>query len=287
MKRRIVFIISCCVFVLDKIESACLFCVGRRQSGVCVVLMYHDVPHDQRERFARQMDVALQVATPLPADSNASLEPGRKYFAVTFDDGLSSVAENAVPELESRRIPAAVFVVTGRFGEVPGWATDASGDGWAYTGRSGDRMLTPAQVRSLSGRVLIGSHSMTHPRFAELDEEQTRFELEASRRELSELLGADVDLFSFPYGTAPNEAVSRCRDAGYQRVFTNLPHCAFADPDEFVSGRVAVDPRDRPFEFHLKVSGAYRWLPSAFALKRRWRGVIRRAGPLAPARKEL
>ncbi len=40
-------------------------------------------------------------------------------------------------------------------------------------------------------------------------------------------------------------------------------------------GRVRVDPTDWPLEFHLKLMGAYRWLPMAIALKRRLLATVR------------
>jgi hypothetical protein len=48
-----------------------------------------------------------------------------------------------------------------------------------------------------------------------------------------------------------------------------LPVLAFLEPKEFVTGRVGVSPTDWPMEFRLKLAGAYRWLPYAFAWKRR------------------
>lgn len=75
-------------------------------------------------------------------------------------------------------------------------------------------------------------------------------------------------MFSFPYGSF-NEALVNCAmEAGYERVFTVLPDLAFSDPAEFVTPRVRVDPTDWDLEFRLKVLGAYRWLPIAFAIKR-------------------
>lgn len=268
MKRWIVFIVSCCVFVLDRIRTLCLVVMGRRPRGTCVVLMYHGVSSDQRSRFARQMDLALAMARPLAADSRAPLETGRKHFAVTFDDGLSNVVENALPELEARGIPATMFVATGGLGEPPTWTSYETGKSWARSGRSGDTMLTREQVRELSGRVLIGSHTVEHPRLSDIDAERARFELETSRQELREITRDDVTLLSFPYGAFSNEVLTICKEAGYERVFSNLPVCAFAEPGEFLSGRVAADPTDSMFEFRMKVSGAYRWLPTAFAVKR-------------------
>jgi hypothetical protein len=39
----------------------------------------------------------------------------------------------------------------------------------------------------------------------------------------------------------------------------------------FKRGRVAVEPDDTLWEFILKTLGAYRWMPAASALKKRFR----------------
>ena len=99
---------------------------------------------------------------------------------------------------------------------------------------------------------------------------QARVELHASRQKLGTIFGRDITLFSFPYGATSERLVDLCREAGYQRVFTISPSLALVDPQEFVSGRVVVDPTDWPLEFHLKLLGAYRWLPRVFAWKRKF-----------------
>ncbi|HEV2395325.1 MAG TPA: hypothetical protein VGS27_00100, partial [Candidatus Sulfotelmatobacter sp.] len=71
-----------------------------------------------------------------------------------------------------------------------------------------------------------------------------------------------------------------CRATGYRRVFTILPRLAFSSPQEFATGRVAVDPTDWPLEFRLKLLGAYQWLPYGISAKRKlasWTGACRAA----------
>ena len=82
-------------------------------------------------------------------------------------------------------------------------------------------------------------------------------------------MSREIRLFSFPYGAENDRLVDLCREAGYERVFTILPRLALLDPQEYVTGRVVVDPTDWPLEFRLKLLGAYRWLPRAFAWKRK------------------
>jgi hypothetical protein len=83
------------------------------------------------------------------------------------------------------------------------------------------------------------------------------------------MLNRDVKLFSSPYGEFNDRVIEGCREAGYLRVFTTVPYLAFSESQEFVTGRVGAAPTDWPIEFRLKLAGAYRWVPYAYALKRR------------------
>lgn len=77
---------------------------------------------------------------------------------------------------------------------------------------------------------------------------------------LEEILGEPVRLFSFPHGKCNRDSIRLAKEAGYDRVFTIEPVFAFAEPQEFVTGRVSVSLDDWPWEFRLKVLGAYRWM---------------------------
>ena len=66
-----------------------------------------------------------------------------------------------------------------------------------------------------------------------------------------------------------------CKEAGYERVFTISPDIGLSHAEEYVTGRVVVEPSDGPLEFRLKLHGAYQWLHMAYilrsAIKRRLR----------------
>lgn len=232
--------------------------IGKPISGQCVVLYYHAIPFDQRKQFARQMDTLLRRAKAIPADRMTPLLAGERYVAVTFDDAFESVLHNAVPELEKRKIPATIFVIAGLLGQAPGW------EGYS------ERTMTLDQLEQLpADLVTIGSHTMTHPALPALSEQEVRTELSESRARLEEVLHRRINLFSFPFGAFEEKMIEWCREAGYERIFTTLPHLAFSNPQEFLTGRVSADPDDWMLEFNLKLFGAYRWLPWAFSLKRR------------------
>jgi peptidoglycan/xylan/chitin deacetylase (PgdA/CDA1 family) len=227
---------------------------SRHAPAFATVIYYHNVKNEDRSRFRWQMEHLLAYTQPVRADHNAPLIRGKQYSAVTFDDGFRGVLENAIPELERLKIPATIFAIADRLGTTVPWERT-------------DSCAAIDELKRLSGNYfIIGSHSLTHPLLTALDVTAAQDEIRESRIELERKLGLQIRLFCFPYG-AHNERLARyCKEVGYQRVFTCVPRAAFSDPEEFVTGRVMIDPTDWPLEFHLKIVGAYRWI----SLLKRW-----------------
>ncbi|NJC88102.1 MAG: hypothetical protein FIB02_06145 [Desulfuromonas sp.] len=96
------------------------------------------------------------------------------------------------------------------------------------TARATHRTLTPAELRELSASplVTIGAHGVTHTPLALLPEAEQRREITQSRRELEELLGREVTVFSYPFGGWRQfDGTTRrlCREAGFRRAVTTFP----------------------------------------------------------------
>ena len=255
------------VFVsLCAVDNALRDLFGVRKKGYCVVLYYHAVATKHRTLFSRQMDVLLRLTTPISANSVAIPQPGERFAVITFDDGLESVVENALPELEVRQIPSAVFIVTQSLGRAPIWM-NVSADSVNVP-----RVMSREQLLNVDkSLVTIGSHSLTHPNLTRVGIAEATRQISDSRTVLRKMLGREVSLFSFPYGAFNEDLIKCCREAGYERVFTSLPILALTNSGEFALGRISVEPTDWALEFRLKLLGAYRWLPGAVALKRRLR----------------
>jgi peptidoglycan/xylan/chitin deacetylase (PgdA/CDA1 family) len=244
---------------------------GKKPAADGVILYYHAIPAEQRHLFARQMDVLVHLTKPTKLDSELFPDSETRYSAVTFDDGFVNVLENALPELEKRKIPATIFVVTDRMGDYPDWYPESA----QYERHQ--KIASAEQLRQLpTDLITIGSHTMRHPMLTTLNEEGARQELYQSRMKLEALLDRKVTLFSFPFGDFNPRLIEWCREAGYKRVFTSLPVAAFREPASFAMGRVPVNPTDSLLEFRMKVLGAYRWLPHAIVLKRRVLSPLRR-----------
>ena len=159
--------------------------------------------------------------------------------AITFDDGFESFLETALPELRKRNIAATLFVVAGKLGCYPEW------DEYIEDPLFKEPLMTREQLARIPADLItIGSHTMTHPFLTRVQEADARRELRESRKELENMLGRRIALFSFPHGDFNGKLVEWCRESGYEHVFTILPEPAFCESDHYVIGRVGVNLTD-------------------------------------------
>ncbi len=165
-------------------------------------------------------------------------------FAVTFDDGFTSMARLACPILLEMHIPATLYIVVGGIGKTNVWDQ-----------REGDRaetMCTAAEVRELAELGFeIGSHSMTHPRLTRLSDAEVRSEIVDSKQALEDLLGRAVHSFSYPYGDQDARVRRMVAEAGYaSRDGDHVVH-RFCD-----HGCAGDTPREYALEHHRPGIGA-------------------------------
>jgi peptidoglycan/xylan/chitin deacetylase (PgdA/CDA1 family) len=150
---------------------------------------------------------------------------------ITFDDGY---ADNlaAFDELQKRGMRATWFVVSGSIGKAPAWPAK---------GRPEGRLLDCVELREMNAAGMeIGSHTVSHVRLTELDQDRRRFELECSRRQIEDALGCEIRSFAYPYGTWDETCVSAVRDAGYHGACTTQTGWAMRDGNPFLLRRLTV-----------------------------------------------
>jgi peptidoglycan/xylan/chitin deacetylase (PgdA/CDA1 family) len=256
LKRVVKLSISFVVLAIDQFRKVLLAALGKKRPGTCMVLYYHVVKPEEWERFARQMDILLAVARPISIENPPELEPGVHYAAVTFDDGFRETIEIVLPELKKKNIPVTVFVPTGCLGSEPPWISDRSSHHY------GGAILAEDEIRKIDAGPLVsfGSHCVTHRPLPTLSDVEARDEIFRSKSDLEATLDQQVGMLSLPHGAFGQRHVDWAKQAGYSRAFSITPVLAFSDRDEFVIGRVRVDPTDWSAEFRLKLLGAYRWL---------------------------
>ncbi len=129
----------------------------------------------------------------------------RGLVGITFDDGYASLMEAALPALLRHDFTATMFIVSGLLGGTNEWDPPPV---WP--------LMSAEQVRELAAAGMeIGSHTVTHLRLAGADADQVKAEVSDSKASLSDLIGAPIRGFAYPYGSMDTAAQQAARDAGY------------------------------------------------------------------------
>lgn len=267
ISRILKLLISIFFYAIYKSYFAIGSLLGRKISPTLVVITYHPVKTADAARFEKQMSMLLNAGRPISLNGNLSSLSCGCNIAVTFDDAYQSVLQNALPVLQAKNIPATIFVPTGCLGEKPAWIRDS---GHAYVNET---VVTAEQLKALSADLTtIGSHTVSHINLNHSDEDTVRREIADSKNTLELLLHKEVTLFAAPYATLNEKHAELFRQAGYQRVFLNIPTFPATKTDLYILGRTSVEPTDWLVEYRLKLLGAYQWLPLAINLKKKLLG---------------
>lgn len=268
MKRHIKIVVSACVFAASAIGGAIQRLFAPAAQPHLTILYYHGVPKASMANFQRQMAMLARRARVVAADwdgGGLEDEPAhrRPTVAITFDDAFDSVIDNAVPVLAAHGFHCTIFAPSGWLGRHPSWSIDTAID-------STERVADAPRLSNVScDSIAIGSHSVTHPRLSAIALDAARHEIEQSMQDLTAITGRHVRSFAFPYGDHNESVIELCRSAGYTQVYTIKPIPVVPGSGALVRGRVAVDPDDGPLEFLLKLTGSYRWMTIASAIKRK------------------
>jgi len=178
-----------------------------------VVLLYHGILQDQFAAFARQIDYLQKYYDFIDIDTFEAILAGRKKYKktqllLTFDDGFKSNRQVCDEILAPRGIRAVLFVlpdlITAEYDKV----LDIINDG-IFAGQKKFLKL-PAEFIPLNkidiehliamGHI-IGSHSKSHARLAELStEKQRRGEIIDSANLLEKMFNITVQHFAYPFG---------------------------------------------------------------------------------------
>jgi peptidoglycan/xylan/chitin deacetylase (PgdA/CDA1 family) len=125
----------------------------------------------------------------------------------------------------------------------------------------GDLMMTWDQVRSTvkSGHI-VGSHTMTHPNMAYVDDSDAERELRISKQRLEAELKQSVSHFSYPCpAKSPHwtqRTVDQSRSCGYQTAVTTIPGIVRRTDDPLSLRRVRPSKTVNGLRWNLEVAFA-------------------------------
>lgn len=181
------------------------------------IITYHSIDDSgsvistDARTFERHLDwLAREGVAVVPVEQLLALPDTTRAAALTFDDGIASVAEAAAPALGRRGWTGTVFIVSGHVGRDNQWPSLGR--------RQAPRlpMLTWAQVEALmAAGWTIGAHTRTHPDLPACRDDEIRSEILGSTEDLEEATGVRPRWFAYPYGTRDPRA-----EALVARTFT-------------------------------------------------------------------
>ena len=161
------------------------------------VLMYHAVSDDTwgiKELFVRPSEMEKQLKylvdhgyTTVTFEDLDRIDSIKKPVFLTFDDGYRDNYEELFPLLKKYNCKATIFMISGKLGKK--------------------HYLTEEMIREMadSGLVSIQSHTVSHPKLAEITGEKLRAELRDSRIEIARLTKRIPFVLCYPSGSYNDE----------------------------------------------------------------------------------
>jgi peptidoglycan/xylan/chitin deacetylase (PgdA/CDA1 family) len=188
--------------------------------------------------------------------------PSKRTLAVTFDDAYLSVLQLAQPIMERLGLPGTVFVPTAFAPQRQRLRWDGI-EQWLATPSASE--LECMSWRDLEGLVQdgweVGSHTRTHPRLTQLDDDGVRHELVQSRRECTAALGAPCETLAYPYGDVDDRVARFTAAAGYSAAAILSSSLRNDGPHRWP--RVGIYHGDTRWRFRLKTDAMVRRIRSS------------------------
>jgi peptidoglycan/xylan/chitin deacetylase (PgdA/CDA1 family) len=177
-----------------------------------------------------------------------------KSVAITFDDGLACVYENALPILQEFGYPSSAFIVTGCINGYNEWGK--------VFGLPRKRMLTSSEIRTLAeSGVDIGAHTVNHVWLGKSEKDVATKEIRDSKAALEDILGQEVSTFAYPFGNWNQMARNAVKEAGYSGACSTMPGRNQEDTDPYLLRRAEIKGGDAPWQFRLKLRFATSDMP--------------------------
>lgn len=180
------------------------------------------------------------------------LNPNKRYFMLTVDDGFVDNYELMLPLLKKYGFKAVVYVVTGE--TYNRWDVDAI--------ENPDKpfpLMTNEQIKAMaeSGYIEIGGHTLTHPFLSKLSYEEQKHEIEQNKLDLESITGKPLTSFAYPYGDLNENSKEIARELKFDfAVATNSGPLAFHQ-DLYQIRRIAIFPKTSELGLWRKIRGNY------------------------------
>ncbi|MCU1337777.1 MAG: polysaccharide deacetylase [Bryobacterales bacterium] len=237
----------------------------RRGQSRGAILLYHrvndlsdDVLTTSTRRFAEHLVTLRRYYRIMPTEklveqiaAGQAIKPAA--VAIHFDDCYRDGRTHAGPLLQAAQAPAVSFVSSG-FVDTDR-AFDHDLEKYPHTFEN----FRAQELRELPELgMTVAAHTVNHVDLGKVDPEQAHMEVFESRRQLEQMTGAPVLLFSFPFGGFHNirpEVRTMVVEAGYRALFSAHGGFIGDDTELFDIPRIGVSSEHSPLALMMELEG--------------------------------
>jgi peptidoglycan/xylan/chitin deacetylase (PgdA/CDA1 family) len=158
--------------------------------------------------FSRMIEQLAMSGTPVVPF--AELLNRSDGITITFDDGMRSVHQHALPVLRDHGFPAHIFLTTGTVGKDIGWPSEP---------RRYDTLNWHELEQCVAADLRVECHTLTHPDLRTLTPTAMLAECRGADDEIERRTGRRPTLLAFPYGLF-NQTTIQTLAPHYQACFT-------------------------------------------------------------------
>ena len=228
-----------------------------RRNGLRV-LMYHSIKEENTpdDIWSLDLDFFSQHLSYFYGNENINLYSCTDLFSkrpkdgimITFDDGYRDNFEIAAPILFKFKIPFSVFVITD------------------FIRQARKNYINESMLKELGSHPLvsIGSHSQSHARLTKCNRKELANEISGSKSYLEDLLGREIDMFSYPHGDFNSVVRSEVLKSGYKLGFTSHYDINRPNQDKLTLNRNEIWNTDDLNSMKRKIRGDWDWLRYKF-----------------------
>lgn len=133
---------------------------------------------------------------------------GKKFVAVTLDDGYADNYEMAYPIFKKYHVPFCIYICSGM---ITGERKEDNIEHY--------RMMSIDQIKQLDKEPLctIGGHTNSHVRLSNLSKELQTQEIYGCKLWIENMLGHTIEDYAFPYGNYNTDSLAILLECGIKR----------------------------------------------------------------------